>query len=179
MFSKTCNKVRFVHLLFLNWANMRYFIFTICKISLTAIARLKIEVTKTSFLNGWPLKGLLYYFRYFYLSIKLWYEQELQSWICKQTSCKVYGYITQEFKRLRLWNFQGTIFIWTQTYTEIFKFALVYLWDRCCHCGANHGKKKDAEQVELFKVVQYARHTGMQRKKFWNTIHSKTNWWKS
>ena len=25
-------------------------------------------------------------------------------------------------------NFQGIVFIWTQTYTEIFKSALVYLY---------------------------------------------------
>ena len=35
--------------------------------------------------------------------------------------------ITREFLELRMRNFQGIGFIWTQTYTEIFKSALVYL----------------------------------------------------
>ena len=40
---------------------------------------------------------------------------------------KVHGQITKEFFELRMRNFQGIVFIWTQTYAEIFKSALVYL----------------------------------------------------
>ena len=43
-------------------------------------------------------------------------------------SLQVYGYITREFFGLRILNFQGVIFILTQTYKEIFKSALVYLY---------------------------------------------------
>ena len=35
--------------------------------------------------------------------------------------------MTQEFLGLKMRNFQGIIFIWTRTYGEIFKSALVYL----------------------------------------------------
>ena len=35
--------------------------------------------------------------------------------------------ITREFLGLRMRNFQGSVFIWIQTYREIFKSALVYL----------------------------------------------------
>ena len=35
--------------------------------------------------------------------------------------------ITQELLGLKIQNFQGIDFIWTQTYWEIFKPALVYL----------------------------------------------------
>ena len=38
--------------------------------------------------------------------------------------------MTREFLGLRMWNFQGIVFIWTQTYREIFKSALVYLYVR-------------------------------------------------
>ena len=38
-----------------------------------------------------------------------------------------HGQITQKFLGLRMGNFQGIVFIWTQTYREIFKSALVYL----------------------------------------------------
>ena len=48
--------------------------------------------------------------------------------ICKQTFCKLYGFITWEFLELRMRNFPGIIFIWKQTYREIFKSALVYLY---------------------------------------------------
>ena len=37
-------------------------------------------------------------------------------------------WITREFLRLRIKNFQGITFILTRTYGEIFKSALVYLW---------------------------------------------------
>ena len=48
-------------------------------------------------------------------------------YVCKQTFCKLYGYITQKFLRLRERNFQGSIFISITTYREIFRSALVYL----------------------------------------------------
>ena len=50
-------------------------------------------------------------------------------YVCKQIFRKLYGYITREFLGLRMRNFQGMgiIFIRTQTYSEIFKSALVYL----------------------------------------------------
>ena len=48
-------------------------------------------------------------------------------YVCKETFCKFYGYITREFLGLRILIFQGIIFIWTRTYREIFKSALVYL----------------------------------------------------
>ena len=35
---------------------------------------------------------------------------------------------TREFLGLRSRNFQGVIFLWTQTYREIFKSALLYLY---------------------------------------------------
>ena len=44
--------------------------------------------------------------------------------VYKQTFWKLYGYVTREFLGLRKRNFQGSIFIWTRTYREIFKFAL-------------------------------------------------------
>ena len=47
-------------------------------------------------------------------------------YICKQAFCKLYGYITRESLELRMRIFQGIIFIWTRTYKEIFKSALVY-----------------------------------------------------
>ena len=40
---------------------------------------------------------------------------------------KLHGRITQEFLGLRMRNFQGIVFIWTQTYGGIFKSALMYL----------------------------------------------------
>ena len=46
--------------------------------------------------------------------------------VCKQTFCKLYGQFTWEFLGFRIRNFQGIIFIWTQTYREIFKSELVY-----------------------------------------------------
>ena len=49
-------------------------------------------------------------------------------YVCKQTFRKRYRYITREFLGLRRQIFQGIIFIWTRTYREIFKSALVYLW---------------------------------------------------
>ena len=35
--------------------------------------------------------------------------------------------LTWELLELRMRNFEGIVFIWTQTYSEIFKSALVYL----------------------------------------------------
>ena len=40
---------------------------------------------------------------------------------------KRHGHITREILRIRMRDFQGTAFISTQTYREIFKSALVYL----------------------------------------------------
>ena len=40
---------------------------------------------------------------------------------------KLHGQIIREFLGLRMRNFQGIAFIWTQTYREICKSALVYL----------------------------------------------------
>ena len=40
---------------------------------------------------------------------------------------KFYGWITGEFLRLRIENFQDIIFIWIGAYREIFKSVLVYL----------------------------------------------------
>ena len=40
---------------------------------------------------------------------------------------KLHGQITREFLGLRMGDFQGIVFERTQTYREIFKFALVYL----------------------------------------------------
>ena len=48
-------------------------------------------------------------------------------YVCKQTFRKLYEYITREFLGLRMLNFQGIIFMWTRTYSEIFKSAWVYL----------------------------------------------------
>ena len=38
------------------------------------------------------------------------------------------GQATWEFLGLRMWNFQGIAFTWTQTYKEILKSALVFLY---------------------------------------------------
>ena len=48
-------------------------------------------------------------------------------YVCKQKFHKLYRYITREFIGLRMPNFQDSIFIWTRTYRQIFKSALVYL----------------------------------------------------
>ena len=40
---------------------------------------------------------------------------------------KVHGQITQELLGLRMHSSQDIVFIWTQTYWEIFKSTLVYL----------------------------------------------------
>ena len=47
--------------------------------------------------------------------------------VCKQEFRKLYGCTTREFLGFRMQSCQGIIFIWTQTYREIFKYALVYL----------------------------------------------------
>ena len=39
-------------------------------------------------------------------------------YVCKQTFCKLYGKITWKFVEFRIRNFQGIIFIWTQTYGD-------------------------------------------------------------
>ena len=39
-------------------------------------------------------------------------------------------------------NFKGSIFIWTVTYREIFKSALVYLWKLFCHQKTNEKADK-------------------------------------
>ena len=46
---------------------------------------------------------------------------------CKQSFHKLYGQIIWEFLGFSMLNFYIIIFIWTQTYSEIFKSALVYL----------------------------------------------------
>ena len=38
------------------------------------------------------------------------------------------GQITQESLGLKIRNFQGIVFVWTQTYRQIFKSVLVYLY---------------------------------------------------
>ena len=40
---------------------------------------------------------------------------------------KLHGQTTGEFLGLRMQNFLGIIFLWTQKYREIFKSALMYL----------------------------------------------------
>ena len=45
-------------------------------------------------------------------------------YVCKQTFCKIYRYITRQFLGIRMRNFQRTIFAWTWRYREIFKSAL-------------------------------------------------------
>ena len=46
-------------------------------------------------------------------------------YVSKQTFCKLYRYITEESIWLRMQHFHDAIFTWT--YMEIFKSALVYL----------------------------------------------------
>ena len=41
---------------------------------------------------------------------------------------QIHGWISQKFLGLRMRHFQDIVFIWTQTYMEIFKSALVYLY---------------------------------------------------
>ena len=40
---------------------------------------------------------------------------------------KLHGQIPQEFLGLKMPNLQGIRFIWTRTYSKIFKYALMYL----------------------------------------------------
>ena len=40
---------------------------------------------------------------------------------------KIHGQLNQKLLGLGMRNFQGIDFVWTQTYREIFKSALVYL----------------------------------------------------
>ena len=44
-----------------------------------------------------------------------------------QEICELHGQITREILGLRMWNIQGIVAIWTQTYRKILKSALVYL----------------------------------------------------
>ena len=53
---------------------------------------------------------------------------------------KLHGQITLEFLGLRMQNFQGIVFIWTQTYRETFKSALVYLSDIFCSASVIYYK---------------------------------------
>ena len=61
-------------------------------------------------------------------------------YVCKQTFRKFYGYIAREFLRIKIRNFQGIIFVWTRTYWEILKSALVlplratFLQNTFCGC---------------------------------------------
>ena len=41
---------------------------------------------------------------------------------------KLHGWVTREFLGIRIQNFHGIIFIWIQTYGDIFKSAWVYIW---------------------------------------------------
>ena len=50
--------------------------------------------------------------------------------ICQKLSFFLRNLQTREFLGSRMRNFQGIDFIWTQTYREIFKSALVYLQKR-------------------------------------------------
>ena len=49
--------------------------------------------------------------------------------ICKNTFHIFYVCISQKVKCALMWNLQHTIFIWRRRYLQIFKSALVYLWD--------------------------------------------------
>ena len=55
----------------------------------------------------------------------VWNHSETMEYVKNQPTFeeihKLYGQITREFLRLRMRNFQGIAFIWTQTYWEIFK----------------------------------------------------------
>ena len=55
-------------------------------------------------------------------------------YVCKQTFPKLYRYIIPEFLGIRMWNFHCIISVWTWTYREIFKSALVQL--RCARIVA-------------------------------------------
>ena len=88
--------------------------------------------------------------------------------VCKQTFRKFYGYITREFLGLRMRNFQGIIFIWTQAYREIFKSAfrvpLSSYWDswwrhklRFIYDQPHHdwqGEKKGKTETRKFEYLE-------------------------
>ena len=60
------------------------------------------------------------------LFTKIWKQQNmLKSSLIFKKKLKFHGQLTREFLGLRLQNFQGTVFIQTRIYSEIFKFALV------------------------------------------------------
>ena len=46
----------------------------------------------------------------------------------KKKTCKIRGYISQDWLGLRTWHFQGMISKWIWTYRETFKSALVSFW---------------------------------------------------
>ena len=49
----------------------------------------------------------------------------IKNWPTFWETFRLYGEITREFLELRMWNFQGIVFIWTQRCREIFKSAFV------------------------------------------------------
>ena len=51
----------------------------------------------------------------------------VKNWTTFWECCKCHGQITRQAIELRMQNFQGIIFIWTQTCMEIFKSVLAYL----------------------------------------------------
>ena len=51
----------------------------------------------------------------------------LKSSLLFKKKYKLHGETTPEFIGLNMPNFQGTLFTWSRTYSEIFKPALVYL----------------------------------------------------
>ena len=51
----------------------------------------------------------------------------VKKWLAFLKKYELYGQITREFLVFRMRNFQGIIFLSTQTYGEIFKSALAYL----------------------------------------------------
>ena len=51
----------------------------------------------------------------FFSKSRLIFNILLFLYVCNQTFCKLYWYITRKFLGLRTQNFQGIIFIWTQT----------------------------------------------------------------
>ena len=63
---------------------------------------------------------------------------------CKQTFCKLYGLIVWGFIGLRMWSFPGIIFIWTQTYREVFKSELSAVKGTAFNC-----------YLQIYKIYVY------------------------
>ena len=60
---------------------------------------------------------------------------------------------------LRMRNFQGIAFLWTQTYTEIFKSTLVYLWYSLSHivkCSFSNKASSSPESLTSFNKIIFA-----------------------